>query len=370
MALSRPKSRTCGTMEQHTRLLKQPSYRTNRQAIERFSLATARTALRAARPKTLTIPVVVHVLHATAEENVSDAQVHSQIAVLNQDYQRRNPDRSQTPAPFKSAIGNARIKFKLAVRDPNGSPTTGITRTATTRTQFDASTNDIKFTDLGGRDAWPRDRYLNLWVGGTVVDPDVGALLGYAQFPGGPADTDGVVIAATAFGNTGIVQAPYDKGRTATHEVGHWLNLLHIWGDDGAGCTGSDNVSDTPNQASSNGGCPSFPHVTCNNGPNGDMFMNYMDYTNDACMFMFTKGQVARARAALTGPRAAILTSDALTPAARIDRVALPKAAKGSLRDLVGVKAGAQPATVFDGAGWVRVAAARRAAKRRGRRRG
>jgi hypothetical protein len=139
--------------------------------------------------------------------------------------------------------------------------------------------------------------------------------LGYAQFPGGPADTDGVVIAYTAFGDTGTAAPPFDKGRTATHEIGHWLNLRHIWGDDCPSsnqCSGSDFVADTPNQECMNYSCPDFPHVSCNNDPNGDMFMNYMDYVDDPCMIMFTKGQSARMDAALAGPRSTILKSDGL----------------------------------------------------------
>jgi hypothetical protein len=131
-------------------------------------------------------------------------------------------------------------------------------------------------------------------------------LLGYAQFPGGPAQTDGVVILHSAFGTTGTAAAPFDRGRTATHEIGHWLNLFHIWGDDGTGCNGTDEVDDTPNQADENTGCPGFPSPSCANDPNGDMFMNYMDYTDDACMFMFTAGQVTRMQAALDGPRSSI----------------------------------------------------------------
>ncbi|MEU6035444.1 M43 family zinc metalloprotease [Actinomadura sp. NPDC047616] len=135
------------------------------------------------------------------------------------------------------------------------------------------------------------------------------------QFPGGPRDTDGVVITDKAFGTTGTAAPPFHLGRSATHEVGHWLNLFHIWGDDGTACTGSDQVDDTPNQAGPNFGCPQFPHITCGNAPSGDMFMNYMDYTDDACMFMFTKGQTVRMQAALDGPRASIGTSQLLRPA-------------------------------------------------------
>jgi hypothetical protein len=127
-------------------------------------------------------------------------------------------------------------------------------------------------------------------------------LLGYAQFPGGPSKTDGVVILYTAFGTKGVAAAPFNLGRTATHEIGHWLNLRHIWGDR-TDCTGSDGVSDTPRAQMPNTGRPTFPRISCDNGPNGDMFMNYMDYVDDAAMFMFTSGQATRMNACLAGSR-------------------------------------------------------------------
>ena len=136
-----------------------------------------------------------------------------------------------------------------------------------------------------------------------------GGLLGYAQFPGGPAATDGVVILHSGFGTSGTAAAPFNLGRTATHEIGHWLNLRHIWGDDGTGCSGSDFVADTPNQGGPNYGTPTFPKVSCGNAPNGDMFMNYMDYVDDAAMVMFTAGQVTRMQASLDGLRSSIGTT-------------------------------------------------------------
>jgi len=132
-----------------------------------------------------------------------------------------------------------------------------------------------------------------------------GGLLGYAQFPGGPSRTDGIVILNRAFGTAGTATAPFHLGRTATHEVGHWLNLRHIWGDT-EDCSGTDFVADTPNAQHPNYGKPRFPHVSCQNGPNGDMFMNYMDYVDDDAMFMFTAQQVVRMQASLDGPRATI----------------------------------------------------------------
>ena len=132
-------------------------------------------------------------------------------------------------------------------------------------------------------------------------------ILGYAQFPGGPAATDGVVIGYHYFGTMGTAQYPYNKGRTLTHESGHWLDLYHIWGDDGSACWGSDQVDDTPNQGGENYGCPSFPHPSCTNV--SDMYMNYMDYTDDACMNMFSKGQKMRMLAAMNTSRAPLKTS-------------------------------------------------------------
>jgi hypothetical protein len=159
----------------------------------------------------------------------------------------------------------------------------------------------VKSSATGGSDAWDRDRYLNMWVCSLG-----GGLLGYAQFPGGPAETDGVVIRTSAFGTQGTVADPFDLGRTATHEVGHFLNLRHIWGDT-EDCSGSDLVADTPRQRLPNNGKPAFPSISCENGPNGDMFMNYMDYVDDDAMFMFTSAQVARMRATLAGPRASLV---------------------------------------------------------------
>jgi hypothetical protein len=187
-----------------------------------------------------TIPVVVHVVYNTNAQNISDAQVQSQIDILNQDFQKLNADTTAVPSAFKPLIADCKIQFCLAKQDPYGNPTTGILRKYTSKTAF-SDNDDIKKSGRGGDDAWPASSYLNLWVGNLS-----GGLLGYAQFPGGTAATDGVVVLYSAFGNTGTVSAPYHKGRTTTHEVGHWLNLRHIWGDDSGACTGSDGVGDTP----------------------------------------------------------------------------------------------------------------------------
>jgi hypothetical protein len=224
------------------------------------------------------------------------AQINSQMRVLNRDFRSKNPDKSKVPPVFKGLVADAKVQFALAKKDPKGNPTNGVTRTQTTRASF-GSNDTVKFSTSGGQNAWPSDKYLNLWV--CTLG---GGLLGYAQFPGGPPKTDGVVILNTAFGTIGTASPPFNLGRTATHEIGHWLNLRHIWGDT-EDCSGSDLVADTPNAAGPNFGTPSFPHVSCSNGPNGDMFMNYMDYVDDVAMFMFTSQQVERMNTTLENER-------------------------------------------------------------------
>ncbi|QXJ26604.1 zinc metalloprotease [Actinomadura graeca] len=290
----------------HRRLLNDSmTYRAQRARIENRALQYETGRRSAVRNEVLTIPVVVHVVHNPAhpEQNVGDAQVHSQIDVLNRDFRAANADVSQVPEVWRPLVADARIEFALATRDPLGNPTEGITRIETDRDGFDTS-DTVKAAETGGADPWPSDQFLNLWVCQLQ-----GGLLGYAQFPGGPPQTDGVVILHTAFGTTGCAASPFDGGRTATHEIGHWLDLLHIWGDDDGACSNDDRVGDTPNQASSNTGKPAFPHVTCDNGPNGDMFMNYMDYVDDEAMFMFTRGQSERMDACLEGARASFVVA-------------------------------------------------------------
>jgi hypothetical protein len=289
----------CGATEAHARLCEEhPEFRVNRGKIQAETDVMVRTGRAFARMKKgpVTIPVVVHVVYRVEGENISQTQIQSQIDALNRDYAASNADKTKTPACWAGLITDIGVKFKLADKDPHGKPTNGITRTKTKVVSF--STHDeVKFAAKGGADPWPTDAYLNLWVCNLG-----GGLLGYAQFPGGPAATDGVVILSSAFGTSGTAAAPYNLGRTAVHEVGHWLNLNHIWGDT-SDCSGTDHVADTPEQQLPNYGKPAFPHVTCHNGPNGDMFMNYMDYVDDDAMVMFTAGQSARMHATLAGPR-------------------------------------------------------------------
>jgi hypothetical protein len=309
-------SRTCATTDHYAERIKiDPQFPKRLQQIElqtQAYVAKRREAGPYLRSGVIVIPVVVHVVHNTAAEDISEAQINSQIDALNRDYRMANADSSLVPDVFKPLRADTRIEFKLAVRDPNCGATTGITRTATAETSFDFSGDPVKFNATGGHDAWPRDKYLNIWV----CDLSDG-LLGYSSFPGDAADVDGVVVDFEAFGATGTAAAPFDLGRTAAHEIGHWLNLRHIWGDDSFGpdvCIGTDFVDDTPNQGDENLGCPTFPEVSCMNAPDGDMFMNYMDYTDDLCMMMFSVGQSLRMDATLNGIRSAILGSDGLIP--------------------------------------------------------
>jgi len=285
--------------EFHRLLELDPGYRARLVGIEE---ATQRRIARmnVASLKSVTIPVVVHVLYKDPAHNISDAQVASQIEVLNADYNATNADVENVPAPWKSLVGNPKIKFTLASVGPDGTSASGIVKRKTTIAQF-GQNDAMKRSASGGSDPWDTASYLNIWVCNLG-----GGLLGYAQFPGGPPATDGVVIRNTAFGTVGIAAKPFNQGRTATHEVGHFLNLRHIWGDT-EDCTGSDLVSDTPRQQLPNYGEPKFPHTSCNNGPNGDMFVNYMDYVDDKAMFMFTAGQIARMRATLSGPRSGLI---------------------------------------------------------------
>lgn len=259
----------------------------------------------------VTIPVVVHVVYNTPDQNISAAQIQSQIERLNKDYRNLNTDKLSSGHPFFSLASDAQVEFCLAKSDPNGNATTGITRTPTTRTEF-SDDDSVKFSNKRGENAWNSTQYLNMWV--CKMD---GNTLGYAQLPADLAlfgETDGVVIDFEAFGTIGTAKSPFNLGRTATHEVGHWLNLRHIWGDDegtGSKCSGMDNVTDTPNQEIATTGCP-LGEMTdaCTSASPGIMFQNYMDYTDDACMVMFTTKQVDRMQAILSSTRSAIVTSN------------------------------------------------------------
>ena len=278
-------------MAAHMMLLEKfPSFRASQFRLEGTTDRRRGIGLDAAKVTPVTVKTIVHVVYKTPEQNISDAQINSQIAVLNKDFRATNPDKTKTPAPWKGLVTDAQINFKLVK----------VTRTKTTKSGF-GHDDGVKKASTGGIAPITPKTHLNIWVC-ALTD----RLLGYAQFPGGPSATDGVVINYRAFGTMGTAQAPFHKGRTATHEVGHYFNLRHIWGDT-PDCSGTDMAADTPNCGGPNTGTPTWPIVTCNNGPNGDMFMNYMDYTDDVAMFMFTAQQVIRMRTALETVRSGLI---------------------------------------------------------------
>lgn len=302
----------CGVIE-HTHALDalHPEYKQSRAAIETYTQKwIEQNGTQKSTGNVLTIPVVVHVVHTTGNpaSNISEAQILSQIEVLNEDFRRLNPDTVQTPAVFRPFAADFEVEFCLAKKDPNGYPTNGITRTPTTQTVFSVSSNTVKSAATGGANGWPSNRYLNIWVCNDLsADFTTNQILGYAQFPGsGSAQTDGVVAIYTAFGRVGALNPQTDKGRTTTHEVGHWLNLIHVWGDKDLptgvdpSCATDDLVDDTPRTIEANFGCNLTANSCSNETPDyNDMIQNYMDYASENCQNMFTLGQKQRIRAVL-----------------------------------------------------------------------
>lgn len=303
----------CGTSEKmEVQLAANPNLYGIRQDIEEFTQRWIEENPQQTIREVVTIPVVVHVVYKTAAQNISTAQIQSQIDVLNEDYSATNSDISDVPSVWTNRVADCEIQFALAARDPDGFLTNGITRTETTVNSWNGS-DDVKFTSEGGHDAWPNTDYLNIWVCNIG-----GGLLGYAYQPGINAALDGVVIGYNYFGRVGTLSNSYDEGRTATHEIAHYFNLDHLWGTGGTNtnCTADDGVSDTPKQQGPNYGCNTVhPHQTCGTSEVlSDMFNNYMDYGNDECLFFFTEGQKSRMLAALNGPRSTLKDSDGLIP--------------------------------------------------------
>jgi len=271
------------------------------------------------------IPVVVHILYSNEQTNIHDSVVHNQIRILNEDFRRRNEDTTLTREIFKSRAADTKIEFYLASQDPNGDYTNGITRTQS-NTLFALSlfNNNVKRTDMGGIDAWPTNRYLNIWVC-NLSFLGINALLGYAtppigapNWPDGSAPSapeyDGVVVSQQVFGSNNPLRPAnlnvVSKGRTTTHEVGHYLGLRHIWGDGGGfsgedGCDVDDGIDDTPNAAAASQQQCNYNNNTCVDVPFDypDMIENYMDYSDERCMNMFTEGQMNAMRYCLKNIR-------------------------------------------------------------------
>ncbi|MEM8524102.1 MAG: M43 family zinc metalloprotease [Bacteroidota bacterium] len=249
----------------------------------------------------ITIPVVIHIVWNQEEENISDEQILSQIEVLNEDFQAMNVEQTTIPAEFKNLVANTGIKFCLAKKDERGRASTGILRTFTREVSVADNDALLKNSSFGGSDAWDTKRFLNIWVGRRNS-----GILGEATMPGEAEDwEDGIVIDYRALGTMGtaLENEPYNLGRTLTHEVGHYLGLKHLWGEsfDNSSCEGDDGLSDTPFQAESyNQKCPNGQVRTCQSL---DMYMNFMNYTDDACMSLFTVQQSERMLAVLNTVR-------------------------------------------------------------------
>jgi hypothetical protein len=251
----------------------------------------------------ISIPVVFHILYNTPEQNLSEAQVLAQLEALNKDFRRNNPDTVLTPDRFKPFVTDTEIEFCMALQTPDGFLTNGITRQETNIIGIGNTDKYYKPTQ-GGTQIWNPEVYLNIWVC-EIND----TLLGYTYLPG-EADPsfDGIVLNYKVCGDPFYISAPYNKGRTLVHEIGHWLNLEHPWGQEES-CNSDDFVTDTPLQEKPNYQCPNAIVISCGNSPDGDMYMNYMDYTFDQCQNSFTYGQKDRMLATLNTSRKALLSS-------------------------------------------------------------
>lgn len=306
----------CGTMPRLQQLLDQNLLLKERFETEREAFARMMTQhifsqdKREGTEASLVVPVVFHVVLSNPAA-VTDAQIQAQLDTLNKDFAGVNGDTAKIPSYFKPLLGKSRIQFCLAQRTPDGDPSTGIVRVQTTQTSF--TTNDgVKHASTGGDDAWNTDNYFNVWLCNLS-----GGVLGYATFPDDGSPTEqGVVIDYRSL--PGGSAANYNGGKTLTHETGHYFNLYHIWGDDDGLCTGTDYVDDTPNQGNSTTGC--FTGVrtdACTPSGNGILYQDYMDYSYDACLVMFTNQQVARMESALLVYRSSLLSSNGCQPVIR-----------------------------------------------------
>ena len=321
--------RKCGTVEYNQNLAKRnPAYRIDtfeKWFANKKALHDRTIFMEEVKEEVYTIPVVVHIVHNGESigegSNISDAQILSQIEVLNEDFRRLNKDTVNTPDIFKPVAADIKFEFKLAIQDPNGQPTDGIVRVKGTKTSWAGAAGSKDDVELKSLSFWPPEDYLNIWV--TTLS---NLYIGYSQYPItdlpgmiSPFDreTDGIVISYKVFGSTDRgsfpeMQYPYDKGRTTSHEIGHFFGLRHIWGDS-IGCSGTDYCDDTPNQENSYDNCDDQEAFSCGSE---DMYQNYMDYSWDQCMNIFTQDQKERMRIVIENSprRVSLLSSLGLTP--------------------------------------------------------
>lgn len=307
----------CGTMQLlQEKFNNDPSFKIRFEANERQLQRSIQQRLSNARTSdvqaiSLTVPVIFHIVLAN-QSAVTDAQIQAQVDTLNKDYAGQNGDSVKIPSYFKPLFGKSGIRFRLAQRTPTGEVSNGIERVTTATKTFNIGDNTIKYTALGGADAWNTTRYLNVWICSLS-----NGVLGYSTFPTDSIpEEQGVVIMYSSL--PGGTATGFNGGKTATHEIGHYFNLYHIWGDDNGACTGTDFIDDTPNQGNSTSGCPGGVETdNCSPVSPGIMYQNYMDYSGDDCLVMFTNQQVVRMETAASTYRASLFTSNGALPLVR-----------------------------------------------------
>jgi hypothetical protein len=278
-------------------------FKMNQQQLEKETQAfVAQAALQRPSSPTYILPIVFHVIYTTPFGNISDAQIQDQVAILNKEFNRQQPDTILTPAAFKPLAAPFAVEFRLPTIDPNGNCTTGIEHIYSSLANCSYPWDAVKALS-----DWPSNKYINIWLIENMRYPNMTTCSGggYSTFPGGAANLDGIVIRSELIGSIGTAMSSSWgnwKGRYLIHELGHWFNLRHIWGD--AYC-GNDFVADTPPAYFSNSGCPNFPYNannSCGSNASGEMYTDYMDYTDGTCLNMFSAGQVARMTAAINSP--------------------------------------------------------------------